>query len=426
MTRKEYEKQRAALLDAMRAAIENGDADTAAAKKGEIEALDARFAQAAQLAADYNALAGNAVVPMFTNAAASITGGQPVDAIGLGGAAVHAVDADPTETADYHTAFMNFVCRGQRLPAEQAAAIAPMLRNAAETTTTTDASAVIPTTLQREIIQEMKAHGNLYAKIRKLNVQGGVEFPILTLKPTASWTGETKPSDAQKVKADKKVSFSYYGLECKIAITLLANVVTYDEFKDQFVALATDAIVTAKEIAIISGDGEGKFLGITKDTRVPAANTITLKPSEFGKWDVWKKKVFGKMKKAYRSGCFIMNQATFDGYIDGMVDANGQPIARVNYGITTDTGESYRFGGKDVETVEDDVIASFDDAANGDVVAVFCRLSDYAENSNQRMSVVIWEDHDTNEKKTKVMCVTDGKLLDANGVLIIKKGEENP
>ena len=41
-----------------------------------------------------------------------------------------------------------------------------------------------------------------------------------------------------------------------------------------------------------------------------------------------------------------------------MVDSNGQPLARVNYGI--ENGESYRFGGKEVEIVEPEVIKDWD------------------------------------------------------------------
>ena len=125
------------------------------------------------------------------------------------------------------------------------------------------------------------------------------------------------------------------------------------------------------------------------------------------------------MKKKYRDGIFVMAQGTFDGNIDGMVDLQGQPIARVNYGITE--GEKYRFGGKEVLTVEEDVIAAFDSASTGDVVAVFMKPSDYIINSNLQMRVDKWRDNDTNQEKVKVTMVCDGKIADPNGVLVIKK-----
>lgn len=419
MTKEQYNAQRTKLLNDMRAAIDAGDIETSNRCRDEINQLDADYEAAAQARANLAALEnGNRsynlpdVTPAQTNAAP-----QMVTINNFGAQTAH---TDPSETNEYRTAFMNFVCRGTEIPADLRASVAPML-NVAATTTTTDASAVIPTTITREIIREMKSYGNLYAKIRKLNVQGGVEFPILTLKPTANWIGESKSSDDQKMTANTKVFFSYYGLECKIAQTLLAAVVTFDEFQQMFVPLAVEAIVAAKEKAIISGTGSGQFRGITKDSRVPTKNVVILSPDEIGDYSAWHKKVIAKIPKAYRKGEFVMAQGTFDGYIDGMVDKNGQPIGRVNYGI--DGGETYRFCGKPVETVEDDIIANFDAAAKDDVIAVYFNPSDYAENSNGQFAAVKWMDHDDNTVKTKVLHICDGKLLDPNGVIIIKKGE---
>lgn len=320
--------------------------------------------------------------------------------------------ADRFDTQEYRNAFMNFCKNGTPIPTELRA-----------TTTTTDASAVIPTTLMHEIVKNLETYGHLYSAVRHLNVQGGVEIPVLSLKPTATWiTANTSASESedQKLLANTSVTFSYFGLECKIAQTLLANVTTIEAFQSLFVPLATEAIAKALDAAIIKGTGSGMLLGVTADTRVPAKNVITLTAEEFTSYSAWKKKVFGKMKKSYRDGTFYMAQGTFDGYIDGMVDSVGQPIGRVNYGI--DGAENYRFCGKNVETVEDDVITSYDDASTGDVVAVFFKGTDYAINSNMEMKTVKWTDNETNEVKMKTILVCDGKLIDPNGVIIVKKG----
>lgn len=322
-------------------------------------------------------------------------------------------NTDPYDTAEYRSAFMEYVCRNTPIPAEARA-------NAV--TATGDAKAVIPTTILQEIIREMDTYGNIWAQVRKMSVQGGVAIPIADIKPTATWitadNGKSE-SDDQKLTAKESLIFNYFGVECKIAQTLLTSVVTFDMFQQIFVPLATEAIVRALELAIVKGSGTGQPMGITKDSRVPAKNVIELTEEEIRKWTVWKKKVFGNMKKSYRNGQFIMNQSTFDGYIDGMVDDNGQPIGRINYGI--EGGETYRFGGKTVETVEDDIITAWDDAANGDIIGLFINLKDYAVNTNMAMEVVKWTDHDTNTMKNKAIMIADGKLVDPYGVLIIKK-----
>lgn len=399
MTYKEYVENRSKLMQEAKDLMNDGKIEEFKAKKEEVEALDKKWEETAEARANLEALEN----------AGPKAGLQIIDVAG-GNQTDRKEKEDIFDTAEYKDVFMEYVCRGIMIPEKY--------RNAAEKTTTTDAGAVIPTTTVREIIKELKSYGNIYAKVRKLNVRGGVQFPILTLKPTATWIGEGA-SEGKKIKADEKVSFSYYGLECKISQSLLASVVTFEEFQNEFVALATEAIVIALEKAIINGTGTGQPLGILKDTRIKSGNVIQLTEEELGNWQAWKKKVFAKMKKSYRNGEFFMAQSSFDGYIDAMTDTTGQPIGRVNYGI--DGGETYRFGGKTVETVEEDILPDFGAAEAGDVVAVFTKLSDYAINSNMEMTAVKWIDHETNEVKNKVMIIADGKLLDPNGTLIIKK-----
>lgn len=342
---------------------------------------------------------------------AQLRNGQVLGAFSMGAnTQQRAAEVDPRDTLEYRNAFMEFVCRSTPIPAE--------LRQD-ETTSTGDVGAVIPTTILNEIIQNLESYGNVYNLVRHLNVQGGIAIPIIDLKPEATWIGEDASSDDKKLSAKDSVTFSYFGVECKIAQTLLANVTTLDAFQKLFVPLATEAIVKALEIAIFKGNGTTQPLGVINDKRVPEGNVIEMTPEEFKSWDGWHTAVKAKMKKAYRNGTFFMNQATFDGYIDGMVDKNGQPVGRTNYGINGE--ETYRFMGKSVETVEDECISSYDDAAIGDVVAVFMKPQDYAVNSNLQMITVKWVDHDNNKIKNKSILICDGKLVDPNGVLIIKK-----
>ncbi len=318
---------------------------------------------------------------------------------------------DKYSTVEYRNAFMVFAKTGEIKPELRADAM----------TTTTDVSAVIPTTILNEVIKQMTVYGQVFSRVRKLNIKGGVEVPILSLKPTATWIGQSTPSDKQKVTANTKVSFTYYGLECKVSISLLADTVSLTGFETIITDLIVEAMVKALDAAVISGTGVGSPLGITADTRVPAAQIVTMSPSEFASYDGWAKKVFSKLSLAYKAGAiFFMASGTFEGYINGMVDANGQPIGRINYGIAD--GPQERFGGKEVIMVEDDVIGSYADAATGDVVAVYTNLKNYGFNSNMQMTMFRYLDHDTNEWVDKAILIADGKLIDPRGVVIVKKG----
>lgn len=324
---------------------------------------------------------------------------------------------DPFATMEYRTAFMQF-CKTGKIT-EEFRKMQPEYRLDAMTTTS-EVSAIIPSTILREIIKEAKVYGQIFSRIRVLNIKGGVTVPILTLKPTATRIGQDATSDKKKVTANTSVSFSYYGLECKVSTSLLAETVTLDGFEALIKDLIGEAMIIAIEGEIISGDGNGKCLGITADPRVPAANKVTLNADEITAWDEWKRKVFAQMPLAYKAGAtFLMASGTWEGYIDGMVDANGQPVGRVNYGIAD--GAQERFGGKEVILVEDDLIAPYDDADDGDVIAIYCNLKNYAVNSNLQMMMFRYFDHDTNEWIDKAILISDGKLLDPYGVVIISK-----
>ena len=398
MTKEQYFNNRNGLMTTAKAHIAAGDIEAANKVMEEVKALDAKYEQEATAQANMAALEGSPVVPApIQNLSSGPIGSEP-----------HA-PADRFDSAEYRNAFMNYVCRGEQLPEQYR-------KNQAATTTAADTGAVIPTTTLREIIRNLRERGVIFNSIRHMNIQGGVEIPILDLMPTATWVGEGA-SDDQKQEANTTVSFKYYGLECKIAQSILVSVTTFEEFQGLFVELATEAVITAIEKGVFQGTGVGQMLGVTKDPRV--TNAVELTDAEFASFAAWKKKVFAKIPMKYQTGKFYMSLGTYEGHIDGMVDANGQPIARANYGL--ETGPRYRFGGKDVQPVESDVLPDFDTAGTGDVVAVFMDMKNYIFNSNMTMTVVNWVDHDTNKKKTKVLLICDGKAADTNGILLIKK-----
>lgn len=398
MTKEQYFNNRNGLMTTAKAHIAAGDIEAANKVMEEVKALDAKYEQEATAQANMAALEGSPVVPaQIQNLSSGPIGSEP-----------HA-PADRFDSAEYRNAFMNYVCRGEQLPEQYR-------KNQAATTTAADTGAVIPTTTLREIIRNLRERGVIFNSIRHMNIQGGVEIPILDLMPTATWVGEGA-SDDQKQEANTTVSFKYYGLECKIAQSILVSVTTFEEFQGLFVELATEAVITAIEKGVFQGTGVGQMLGVTKDPRV--TNAVELTDAEFASFAAWKKKVFAKIPMKYQTGKFYMSLGTYEGHIDGMVDANGQPIARANYGL--ETGPRYRFGGKDVQPVESDVLPDFDTAGTGDVVAVFMDMKNYIFNSNMTMTVVNWVDHDTNKKKTKVLLICDGKAADTNGIILIKK-----
>ena len=400
MTKQQYMNQRQQLMTQAKQFLDAGNLEEFNKIKTQVEQLDKDYEAHAQAQANYAALEGNSVLPP---ALQSFGGGSPAAP-----GAPEVPDGDMFASNEYMTAFKNFVCQRQPLPAK--------FRNEAASTSPEDAGAAIPTHMMQEIITKLEERGLIFQELRHLNIQGGVEIPVADLKPVATWVGSGASED-QSMSAKTKISFSYYGLECKISQDILTSVVTVDAFQKLFVELAVEAVFAAVEIGVFNGTGEGQMLGVCKDKRVK--NSVSMTAEEFGSFAAWKKKVFALIKKRYSRGKFYMAEGTFQGHIDGMVDQNGQPVGRTNYGISSEPTRS--FGGKRVETTEDDVIAPYDTAAAGDVVAVYMNLKDYVFNSNMKMTVVHWTDHDNNKKKTKVLLICDGKIADPNGVILVKK-----
>jgi HK97 family phage major capsid protein len=183
-----------------------------------------------------------------------------------------------------------------------------------------------------------------------------------------------------------------------------------------------EAIVKALETAVIKGSGVGEPKGVTIHTvEIPAAQQITVVAADMPRWDKWKKNVFAQIPLAYEgNGIFLMTKPTFETYIEGMVDAVGQPIARTNYGITG--SPIRRFGGYEVLCIEAGDLPNYETAAVTDIFAVFVDLSEYILNSNLQMTSKRYFDEVTDEWINKMTLIADGKLRDPNGVLLIKKG----
>lgn len=400
--RKKAEERRATL---MREMLETDDRETR-------NSINVLIQEQDELIRSYDALIEEEErrAAATNNADPIVTPAEPVNAVPMAQFNMNdqRSEEDPHDTLEYRNAFMGFCQTG-----------AWNLR-ADAVTLAADGSKVIPTTVMREIVKELKVRGKIFNRVRKLNVQGGVEFPILSLKPVATWITETAASDRQKVTANTSVSFNYYGLECKVATSLIVSITSLPEFEETIKELIVEAMITALDNAVIAGTGTGQPLGITKDTRVKTAQKVPVTAAEIGKWKTWKG-ILAKIPMAYKAGAvFVMAAQTWEQHIDGMTDEQGQPIARTNYNITDGTPE--RFAGKEVMPVEPDTIKDFDSAASGDVIGIIFRPHDYAINSNLALTMKRYYDEDKNQWVDKAIMVADGKLVDPAGVILITKG----
>ena len=322
---------------------------------------------------------------------------------------------------EYRQAFMSYVQRGTPIPADV------MKRAGGDegVTLTSEIGAIIPTTIMNEFIKDVsKVRGNIFSKVRKLNVKGGVKFPISKLKANFNWINESEVSKEQKAGDIKDfVVFEYNIGEVRIAESLLAQVVSLDVFESEITKIMIEAYLEAMDKGIISGTGSGQLLGVTKDIRVTGNedHIIEMTAADFADWTAWRKKLFAKIPLSKRGqGEFLFPSSTVESYLMTIKDNNNRPLFKeatdLNMGNTVGS-----FFGRTTDLVEPDVIPDFDTAGDGDIVGIYWVPNDYAINTNMEFGVKRYFDDKTNEWINKGLTIVDGKILDVSGCYLIKK-----
>ena len=122
---------------------------------------------------------------------------------------------DPFATMEYRRAFMRYAQTGADIPAN-------LYQRDGMAANTNTLGATIPTTVLNEFINEIqKVYGNLYSKVRKLNIPGAVKVPIAELQATFKWITEDTVSPRQDGgKINDFVEFSYNMAEIRVAQSL--------------------------------------------------------------------------------------------------------------------------------------------------------------------------------------------------------------
>lgn len=321
---------------------------------------------------------------------------------------------NPLDSMEYRQAFMKYVQTG-KWEYEQRDSENKMVL-------TSDVGKIIPNTIMNEFIKELKVYGQLYSLVRKLNIQGGVEFPIEDLVPTVTWITETTVSENQSAPEIKtSISFGYHIVEARIAQSLLSQVVSLSYLESEIAKLLAEAFVKEFDRVIVAGTGSGQPLGITKDTRVAADHKIKFTAAELADWTKWRTKLFAKIPLAYRGqGIMVMTAATWETYIMTLKDANNRPLYQETYNPVSGQIEC-RFAGRQVILVESDILADYDAAQTGNTWCIYFKPTDYAINSNLQIGFKRYFNDDTNKWVNKGLCIMDGKLLDVNGVYLLQK-----
>lgn len=334
---------------------------------------------------------------------------------------------DPRATMEYRQAFMNYIQRG-----EINRDVLQFEARTDATGTASDLEVLIPTTIIQKIITDVeKVYGQLYSRVLKTNLQGGVKYPVGSFSATFKRITENTTSDRQKAgEVSGYVEFSYKIGEIRMARTLLQTVLSVAVFEEEFAKVIVKAYVKAMDKEIMIGeDSDNECVGIlteakkTSGSRIPASNIISFTAAEMANWKTWQEKLFAKIPLAMRglNPEFAMTANTYEANIKTLADDNNRPVYNETYN-PVDGSEISKFKGKNVAFVEEDVLKNFNDAADGDFFGMYWVPEEaYAINSNMEFTVVDYFDHDKNQYVKKALVINDGKILDPKYIYLLKK-----
>lgn len=395
--------------------------DSVLAMQGELAELEAKLADEERMAGAPPAEPG--LNPIATYATAKKEERQePEDEFG---------------TMEYRTAFKDYVQKGT---------VSDVLQfrdnrtgnivRASDPNVLADVGVLLPTTVVQEIMKDVeKIYGQLYSKVLKINVKGGVKFSIGSFGATFKRIGERgAPTGRQNAgKVTGYIEFSWNLGEIRIAQTLLANVISVPVFEKEIAKVIVEAYVKAMDYEILNGDPakwemEGILTEMKKtDSRIKAENIIEFTANEMADWKKWQEKLFAIIPLSMRGlrPEFVMTAHTYEANIKTLHDLNNRPLWNETFNPVDGT-DTATFKARPVMFVEDDLgIKNFNDAENGEVFGFYwIPEKAYCINTNMEFAVRKYFDEELNEYVTKALVINDGKVLDPKYLYILKKKVE--
>lgn len=322
-------------------------------------------------------------------------------------------------------AFKKFIATGDKTELRQAAG---------NTTTGDNVGTVIPENLLNQIMEKIESVGTIYNLVTKTSYPVGQTIPKEATKPVATWVGRNNstPSSSTSgegngstvgkgVTLDTAISFTHFKLRCEVAMTEEVATMALSSFEALFVKNVSLAMLRAIEFAIVDGDGYGMPTGILANTaptgqalEIAAADTLTFETLCNAEAAIPVEKEAGAK--------WCMTKKTFMSFI-GMTDQNGQPIARVNYGLN---GKPERtLLGRDVVLYVPQTgshIGNYGDTVEANTLFAFIYdFADYILNNNYDLGIQHKIDWDNEDHRTKAVAAYDGKAIDISSLVTLTK-----
>lgn len=400
MNKEKYLETRAAMLEEAQNLINSGKIEEAAAKRAEIEKLDADFEEASKEQANLDALnkEDEKVVDM-KNLSVSEGGLKEVEKL------------ENRNKVNYEEVFAK-VALQRDLSDEEINLYNQMNPENVYTHDTTNTEIVIPETVVGGIIDEMKELHPILADVNTTNIKGQVKY----VKRTAIPAGDADYYDEATVTADEENKFGELILNGKE----LAKAVTVS-WKLQAMATSDFIPFIQRELAERMSAAKARAFVRGKDTKKYPQGVITAIEAEEStpqkvayKADGLKYKditaAMAKIKSGYMSGSKIYaNNATIWNTLANILDGQNRPLFAPD---VTAGGVGRIFGLPVVE----------EDAMNDGEILIGNMSAGYKENVSEPMKLVT--DQHAKPRKTDFVGyeVHDGGVFDEKAFAYMVKG----
>ena len=320
---------------------------------------------------------------------------------------------------EYRKAFKNFIATGAR----------EELRAAGNTTNADNVGSVIPENLLGQIMKKIEHVGTIYNLVSKTAYPVGQTIAKEGLRPTATWVGAATGGSGEGLGSnvgkgatiETTISFTHFKLRCEVAMSEEVATMALPAFEALFVENVSVAMLRAIEFAIVDGTGSGMPTGILK-AAVPTGQAISVVAEDNLSYQLLCDAEAALPAEHEAGAKWCMTKKTFMKFV-GMVDQQGQPIARVNYGIAGKP-ERTLLGREVVIYVPQNgsVLGNYADAVEADTIFAFMfDFSDYTLNTNYNLGIQHKIDWDNEDHRTKAVGAYDGKVVDNGSLVVLKK-----
>lgn len=417
---KRLEKLNSRYAEVTKSIIAENDADARAALGATLQALRDDIDEVEAMLAEIDKPAGNndEGASSGKGKGAEGRGFSPVATMGMRNGAPAADDLEARK------AFQHFIATGER----------PKRAAAGNTTGADNVGTVIPENLLNQIIEKLETVGTIYNLVTKTAYPVGQTIPREATKPVATWVGynSSTPSSSTSGEGngstvgkgatlDTAIVFANFKLRCEVAMTEEVSQMALSSFEALFVKNVSLAMLRAIEFAIVDGSGHGMPTGILANT-APTGQALVIAAD---------KKISYKtlcdaeaaIPAEYEVGAkWCMTKKTFMSFI-GMVDSNGQPIARINSGI--DGRPERTLIGRDVVIYvpqSGSHVGNYADSVEADTLFAFIfDFEDYTLNNNYDLGIQHKIDWDNEDHRTKAVAAYDGKVVDKGSLVTLTK-----